>query len=290
MSVTRPVLRYHGGKWLLAPWVIENMPAHLVYVEPFGGGANVLLRKERGTAECYNDLDGSIVNIFRCLQDEEKAGRLRRRLEFTLYSRAEYELSYEPAGDVVEEACRTIVKSFMGFGSDAATRKWSAGFSTRLSMGRMFPSSMWANWPKCIPDFVDRLRDVVIENRDAAEVMLRLDGEDTLFYADPPYVPSTRSSLRGSGAGHGYRHEMDDDDHRELAKVMIELEGMVMLSGYPSDLYCELYEEWHCLERKTLAEGARPRTECLWFNAAAWERRPQGRMFAMQDIQQERVG
>lgn len=284
MSVTRPVLRYHGGKWLLAPWVIANMPAHKVYVEPFGGGANVLLRKDRGSAECYNDLDGTIVEIFRVLQDAEKSERLRRRLEFTLYSRSEYELSYESTLDDVESACRTIVKSFMGFGSDAATRKWSAGFSTRLSMGRMFPSSMWANWPQCVPDFVDRLRDVVIENRKATEVMLRLDGPDSMFYVDPPYVSSTRSSLAGKGCGHGYRHEMNDEDHRELAVVLSELQGMVMLSGYKSALYSELYGDWKRLERKTLAEGARPRVECLWFNAAAWARRPQEQMFTMERV------
>lgn len=91
MTVARPVLRYHGGKWKLAPWVISQMPRHSVYVEPFGGGASVLLRKEPLGAECYNDLDGQVVNVFRCLQDPESAEEIRRRISLTPFARQEFE-------------------------------------------------------------------------------------------------------------------------------------------------------------------------------------------------------
>lgn len=73
MAVTRPVLRYHGGKFRLAPWIMSFFPAHSCYVEPFGGAGSVLLLKDRVGAECYNDLDGNIVNIFRILRDVDRA-------------------------------------------------------------------------------------------------------------------------------------------------------------------------------------------------------------------------
>jgi DNA adenine methylase len=104
-KVERPVLRYHGGKWKLAPWIIANMPPHQVYVEPFGGGANVLLRKERLAAEVYNDLDGRVVQVFRTLQDPEKAAQVRRRLSLTPFARAEFDSCYEPAVDEVDGVC-----------------------------------------------------------------------------------------------------------------------------------------------------------------------------------------
>jgi hypothetical protein len=142
--VTRPVLRWHGGKWRLAPWILEHFPqAHTCYVEPYGGGANVLLRKPRQAAECYNDLDGTVVNVFRVLRDPQSAAELARRLRLTPYSRAEFEWSYETASDAIDAAHKVIVRSFMGFGSDSVTRNCKTGFRARMTNDRSFPSAAW---------------------------------------------------------------------------------------------------------------------------------------------------
>lgn len=118
-AVSRPALRWHGGKWRLAPWVLRHFPAHRTYVEPFGGAASVLLRKERAYAEVYNDLDGEVVGLFRVLQNDDAAARLMRLLEMTPFARAEFRLAYEPTDDPVERARRLIIRAFMGFGSNA---------------------------------------------------------------------------------------------------------------------------------------------------------------------------
>src|SRR3546814_2282652 len=107
-----------GGKWRLAAWVISFFPRHVTYVEPFGGGASVMLQKAPAKAELYNDLDETMIQLFRVIQDPEKAEKLVWLLERTPFSRAEFELAYKPAKDDVEAVRRTIVRSFMGFGSE----------------------------------------------------------------------------------------------------------------------------------------------------------------------------
>jgi DNA adenine methylase len=99
------------------------------------------------------------------------------------------------------------------------------------------------------------------------KLLERFDGERTLFYLDPPYVHSTRSSLQGrSKRTHGYAHELTDDDHRELARRVRELRGMVMISGYRCPLYDELYGDWQSLSKRSRTESAKIRTEVLWFS------------------------
>jgi DNA adenine methylase len=274
----RPILRYHGGKWVLAPWIIAHMPAHRVYVKPFGGAASVLLRKPRAYSEVYNDLDGEVVNLFRVARDEGE--KLRKLLEMTPFSRQDYLTAWEPANDPAEQARRTVVRSFMGFGSAAVTKQRApesrsrgglalTGFRANSNKSGTTPAHDWKNLPDVFPAIIDRLRGVVIENRPAEQIIASHDGLETLHYVDPPYVAATRDK------GGDYRHEMSDDDHRLLAVVLRGVKGMVMLSGYDCALYGELYEGWQRIERTEPAEDARKRVEFLWFNAAAWERRPQ---------------
>lgn len=131
MDLTRPVMRYHGGKWMLAPWIIEHFPPHRIYTEAYGGAASVLMRKPRAKlVEVYNDLDGEIVSLFRLLRDPDTAGALARLLEATPFAREEFALSYEACEDALEQARRTLVRSFMGFGSDSASGRTAASIST----------------------------------------------------------------------------------------------------------------------------------------------------------------
>ncbi len=273
---TRPLMRYHGGKWRIAPWIIEQMPRHCVYVEPFGGSASVLLRKNRIAAEVYNDLDHAVVNVFRVLQDPVQANQLRRRLYFTTFSRAEFNRCYEPATDSVDAAAKAIVLSFFGFGTDSITRTNRTGFRARLSDERALPSQHWRNWSEGFDSYIDRLRGVTIESCPAVEVIQRYDAADALFYCDPPYVISTRSSMRGKVIGsHGYRHELLDDDHEALAEQLHGLKGMVLLSGYRSVLYDSLYAGWKRIERVVRVHSSAERTECLWLSPKAVARSEQ---------------
>lgn len=270
-AATRPIMRYHGGKWRIAPWIIKHLPPHRIYVEPFGGAASVLMRKPRVHAEVYNDLDGDIVNVFRVLRDPPQAEELRERLSLTPFARAEFELSYEDAEDPVEKARRTLIRSMMGFGT-SGVRGRRTGFRARTYVRNVTGGQDWARYPDCIPAFCERLQGVTIEQRDGIDLISLHDGPNTLFYLDPPYLHETRSSLKGRIYADGsaaYAHELSDADHDRLLGMLQELSGMVVLSGYPSSLYIDRLAGWHCIERDSLADGGQVRRECLWLNSAA---------------------
>lgn len=261
----RPVLRWHGGKWLLAPWIISHLPPHKVYVEPFGGAASVLLRKPRSYAEIYNDLDDEVVNLFRVLQGHGE--RLLEVLRLTPFARVEFQAAYEPTDDPVEKARRLVVRSFMGFGSDGHNGARPTGFRANSNRSGTTPAHDWANYPDALPAIIERWRGVIIEHRPALDVMAQHDSPLTLHYVDPPYMWGTRSPARNS-VRRNYAHELNDDDHIALLAFIQKLEGSVVLSGYPTELYDDTLKGWHRVEREALADGARERTEVLWINQA----------------------
>ncbi len=274
----RPVLRWHGGKWLLAPWIIAHFPPHKVYVEPYGGAGSVLLQKPRAYAEVYNDLDQGVVNLFRVLRDDSLSARLVAQLTLTPFARADFEESYAPSSEPVEKARRLVARSFMGFGSDGCTvSNGRTGFRACSNRSGTTPAHDWANYPASLAATIERLRGVVIENRPALDVMAQHDSAETLHYVDPPYLPETRSKKsryrKGTGTHHAYNHELTESDHIELLGALKKLEGMVVLSGYPSALYDEtLGREWRRIVKRAHADGARDRVEALWLNPAALDR------------------
>lgn len=279
---TRPALRYHGGKWLLAPWIISHFPKHRIYVEPFGGAMSVLLRKKPAYAEIYNDLDDDVVNLFSVLRSPD-AEKLLQMLRLTPFSRAEFQSSYSHVQDPIERARHLIIRSYMGFGSDGYNAERRTGFRSNSSRSGTTPAHDWKNYPNALMQVITRLSGVTIENRDALKVMEQHDSPETLHYIDPPYLHQTRSQKkrRSGEVYHAYAHELSDLQHDELLTYIQNLQGMVVLSGYPSDKYDQALAGWQRIERKALADGARERTECIWVNASASNHLDHGPLFAV---------
>jgi DNA adenine methylase len=289
----RALLRYHGGKLRLSSKLITIFPAHRIYTEVFGGGGSVLLNKPRCYSELYNDLDGEVVNVFRVLQNRVKARHLEELLRVTPFAREEFELGYKATRSDVERARRTIIRSFMGFGSDSISRMKAscAGFNTRISstMSTGFrynanrsgttPATDWKTYPNWLPLFVDRLQGVTIENRSAFDILPKVDSVHALHYLDPPYPMVVRKTGNGSTPEHRYRWEMTDADHEKLAGLCHELKGMVIISSYQSEFYDRLFPKWRKISWTSgqfcsANTNAQVRTETVWLNAAAWEHTP----------------
>jgi DNA adenine methylase len=192
---------------------------------------------------------------------------LRIKLRLTPYAREEFELGYLECDDPIERARRLVILCFMGFGSNGHNRSIRTGFRANSNRSGTTPAHDWANYPDCLPAIIERLRGIVIDNRDALEVMAQHDGPDTLHYVDPPYVWETRSSAMHRNRC--YTHEMDTTGHERLLAFLVGLSGMAVLSGYPHASYEAALGGWRRIEIDSHADGARDRVEVLWLNPRA---------------------
>lgn len=271
----KPPFRYYGAKGKLADWIVSVMPEHSTYLEPFAGSAAVLFAKPPSRHEVLNDLDGNVVNFFRILRTRED--ELIAQLERTPYARDEFMACRDAlaAGidDDLERARCFYVQCQQSFA--ATTRPntgWVASTSKRVNRAKSF-----CHYTERLPAVRERLRRVIIDSRPAVEVIdLYAKSSTDLVYCDPPYLRSTRSERSSTTQSHGYRVEMDTDEaHIELAGRLMSTPAAVLISGYPSDLYEDLYAGWARLDVSTYAAAARGqgntkvddrRTEVLWSN------------------------
>lgn len=279
----RPALRYYGGKWKLAPWIISHFPEHKNYVEPCGGAASVLLQKPRSPLETYNDLDGNVVNFFRVLRD--KPDELMRQLRLTPYAQDEYMLSLQPCAGDVEQARRFFVMLWMsmqGGSHESAKGSWR----TQTNAVHADGGTRWAKPPaqfidavEAVDEIAQRFRFVQIANKDANEIIATYDNDDALIYFDPPYVSAERS------APERYALEWTDADHASAADLLRTCAGYVVVSGYACPLYADLYERhgWERVDTMAQTNSGGKRVESLWLSprtADALARPAQAALFA----------
>lgn len=254
------LLRYPGAKWSLAEWIISHFPPHHSYLEPYFGSGAVLFRKPRSHIETVNDLDGNVVNLFRCIREDPE--RLAQEVSFTPYSRVAYEAAcFEaPPDDPFHGAARFLVRCNQGHGfrTNEARVGWKADVQGRE---RAYAARGWTELPEAILEAAERLRGVQIECRPAIELIRRFNYPDVLLYCDPPYLLSTRS-----GGKRQYRHEMTGADHIELLEAIRAHRGPVLISGYASPLYDEALKDWRRETASTLDQLSRRREEVLWMN------------------------
>lgn len=256
----KPPVPYFGGKGRIAPWIASLLPAHGHYVEPYAGGLSVLLAKRPSPMETVNDLDGELMNMWRVLRD--RPTELIRACALTPHSRQELAVSHEPAADELEAARRTW--SLLAQGRSGTLR--NTGWRHYID-----PAGSTIGMPGYMSAYVDRLAaaaerlaKVSLESLPALDLIGKYGAAaDVLLYVDPPYLGSTRPHSN-------YRHEMRDEDaHRELAAALADCRASVVLSGYDSPLYAELYDGWHRYTQQTMtgnAKASKGRTEVLWSN------------------------
>lgn len=260
----RSPVPYFGSKAKLADRLVQLMPAHSHYVEPFCGSLAVLFAKPPSDHETVNDADRKLMTFWRMLR--ERPDDVARVCALTPHSRAEYDLAVEREGDDLDdlELARLV---FVRLSQSRTARLVRTGWRHYVN-----PAGSTVSMPGYLRGYVDRmaacverLQRVSLECRPALDLIRKYGAErDVLLYVDPPYLGSTRAN------DNAYRVEMrTPEEHAELAGALLACNAAVVLSGYPSPLYDELYADWSRVEIPTATgQGGKweDRTEVVWSN------------------------
>lgn len=250
----KAILKYPGGKWRVADWILEFFPEHKVYCEPFFGSGAIFFKKQPAYIETINDINGDIVNLFRVCRDFPE--ELAKLIELTPFSREEFQKCYTPSENPIEQARRTLVRYHQSFGTSNSSKNSWRNVQT---YGGPRCATMWNDLPEIICRCCERLKNAQIECIDAIELTRRYNSPDTLIYCDPPYLPNLRKRNM-------YKFEFDENQHAQMLTVLRESKSKVILSGYDSELYNEFLADWYTAEKITTAQMGLHRTEKLWMN------------------------
>ena len=265
----RSPINYFGGKGNFVSKLLPLIPDHKAYAEVFGGGASLLFAKEQVYSEIYNDIDSTLTDFFRLLQNPVQFDEFYQKCLITPYSKElwrEFRDTWQLQDNIVDRIHQWFSVARMSF-SGCFGASWSFGIARN-------GASKFRKAVDGLPEVAQRLRNVQIDNRSWDDALERYDREETFFYLDPPYVHSTRR-------GGDFSFEMNDAGHKKLVDILKNIKGRVLLSGYPNEIYNGL--NWKRIDHEVLCyavgktkatgllgdgnvKGKQSRTESLWLN------------------------
>lgn len=264
----KPAIRWFGSKTRIAPKIAALFPPHRLYIEAFAGSLAVLFAKPPSEIEVVNDKHHDLVNLYRVMRAEPD--EFLRRIQLTPFARQEMLDGYRPDPNLppVERAVRFFAYPWQNHAS-AGGRSSISGFTIDSPNSYSHKVDQYVAAKNRLPEQMARLWKVIIENRDAIELIGIYGRHDsTLIYADPPY-------LRGEHAERGkwdkYRHEFEDDDHTRLAEALRAVPAKCVVSYYSDPRLAELYPNWHQIpiagaRRNTISNKTTPAPEIVLTN------------------------
>ena len=294
MNLVHP-LKWHGGKNYLSKEIVAMMPPHIHYVETHGGGLQVLLARDPnknwllhdgekipsgqdGCSEVVNDINHCLMNFWTVLASENLFREFHRVIEATPFSEELWDFSFKSLnessfgiGNLIPDNFRVqvAVAFFIVCRQSLAGRmnSFTGVTKTRTRRNMNNEVSAWLSAVEGLPAAHERLKRVLIINRDALEVIQKHDTPDTFFYIDPPYLASTRTSPIV------YQHEASEEHHVDLLKLLGMLKGKFILSGYRSGMYDDAAKrcKWKSKEIEIANHSAggkekEIKIEVLWYN------------------------
>jgi DNA adenine methylase len=257
------VIKYPGSKAGIASWIVSRFPENyqkMTYLEPYFGSGSIFFAKDPSLVETVNDLNGDVTNLFRQVRDN--CEELIYKLQYTPWSREEFDLSHEAADNDIERARRFFVKCWFSIGAYLTCKN---GMRMNIASDNGYVESFYKKLPKEIIFACERLKPksgnyVQIESADALMLIKKYDRPNVFMYLDPPYVPGSRKRKKI------YRHEYNEARHEELLQLIGNSKAKILISGYEHDLYHDILHTWNLDKIISYDTANQKRVECIWMN------------------------
>jgi DNA adenine methylase len=214
-------ITYYGGKQNMVKHLLELVPAHSIYCEPFFGGGALFFAKEPSETEVINDINSEVINFFKVIKTH--FSELQKEIQASLHSRELYKQAmviykHPELFTNVKRAWAFWVLTNQGFASIIGS--W--GFGKDNSKEKALAHKR-DDFTKV---YENRLRMVQIEHNDAIKVIDRCDSKETFIYCDPPYIDSNMGHYKG----------YSEVEYKQLLDKLTKVKGKFLLSSYPSKI------------------------------------------------------
>lgn len=259
-------IRYFGGKGTMYKEIIANFPepSYRCYIEPFSGTYTVGLHMPYiPPVEIFNDLNKNVYALYKVLRDESMFNEFIKLVELTPYSE---DMRYEAKDKLNDDGISDVERAYYFYIFNRFSMNGIGGFSVNLLVRRNMSKSVsdFLSSVDRMPELHERLKHVIVYNRDALELMDKFNAEDCFLYCDPPYVWSTRGTQR-------YDVDQDDEFHKRFVDKCLESKSKLLISGYDSPIYDKLVEKGFNkvkFDVSTTDGNRKPKTktEVLWRN------------------------
>lgn len=266
--MARPVImKTFGGKYYSKDWIISHFPAnyqYMDYCEPFLGGGNIFFQKQSSVNEIISDLDEGTIAVFKVVKEIPE--KFVDALSKLFYVQSTFDWALEEEKREGKSLLDLAVNEYVLRNMSRGGMRKTFGWSERQRGGMPGDANAWKNRLSYMIQYSDRLRKTQIECEDALTLIPRYsENKNITIYIDCPYLHSTRVSKKV------YKNELGEEHHIELANILNEVKGKVIISGYDSPLYQLLYKGWR-IEKMAIVNHSGQnkekniRMECIWLN------------------------
>jgi len=193
----RSVYPWMGGKFFELKWIMDLIPIHEYYYEPFFGSGVIMLNKPKTEEEFANDINSRLVAFWHCMQDEVLMKELQERCYKALDSRFMYQVEMGkwkiPIPDNDEEYIKQLVdRAFnflylVKFGFNSYPNTYYSPLTHKMYKIKNF-SQTFRLMADSLPKYYERIRDVRFTNYDFKEFLEKSEpSEGKFIFLDPPY-------------------------------------------------------------------------------------------------------